>query len=149
MKEAKRMRIDGQICKQAQLMRKGGASQSEVAQLLGVNACTISRIEAAGFDLKTYEENRKERRAKENRRAEEPQEVTAEEQVPGQIRMVFGTTETPEAPAMSDQTKMMRFLAGRLDVIEKSQAVGVDIISMKLDKLNDTMSMVLRAIRKE
>ena len=149
MKEAKRMRIDGQICKQAQLMRKGGASQSEVAQLLGVNACTISRIEAAGFDLKTYEENRKERRAKENRRAEEPQEVTAEEQVPGQIRMVFGKTETPEAPAMSDQTKMMRFLAGRLDVIEKSQAVGVDIISMKLDKLNDTMSMVLRAIRKE
>ena len=78
-KEAKqKTQITKEICKQAQLMRKGGANQTEVAQLLGVNACTISRIEAAGFDFEKYTENRKERREKEKQKesmaqpAEEP-----------------------------------------------------------------------------
>lgn len=43
-----------------------------------------------------------------------------------------------ETPEMSDQTKMMRF-----------QAAQVDKLLMKLDKLNDTMCMILRCIRKE
>jgi transcriptional regulator len=62
MKEAKRTQITEQICKQAQLMRKGGANQTEIGKLLGVNPCTISRIEAAGFDLGTYTKMMKERR---------------------------------------------------------------------------------------
>ena len=65
MKEAKKTQITEQICKQAQLMRKGGANQTEIGKLLGINGCTVSRIEAAGFDLQKYIENRKARREKE------------------------------------------------------------------------------------
>ena len=64
MKEAKKVQITEQICKQAQLMRRGGANQAEVAALLGINNSTVSRIEAAGCDFGKYQENRKARREK-------------------------------------------------------------------------------------
>ena len=69
---------------------------------------------------------------KEAEPAEEPK--AAEEQVAGQIAMDL----TPEKPEMSDQTKMMRF-----------QAAQVDKLYMKLEKINDTLCQILRAIRKE
>lgn len=138
MKEAKRVLITEQICKQAQLMRKGGANQTEVGMLLGVNPCTISRIEAAGFDLKKYTEQRKIRRETEEKRkqqkAEKPVE-DAEEQVPGQMEMELVETKPQE---MSDQVKLMRF-----------QAAQVDKLVLKLDHINDTLSMILRMMRKE
>ena len=79
MKEATKVRITEQICRQAQLMRKGGANQLQVAELLGINGSTVSRIEAAGFDFQKYLENRRIRREKEQKRALEAQD--AEEQV--------------------------------------------------------------------
>ena len=131
MKEAKKTQITGQICKQARLMRKGGANQTEIGKLLGINPCTVSRMEKAEFDFAKYQELLKERRAKERK---QPEPEAAEEQVPGQIEMDLTTTKAE----MSEQVKMMRFIAGQ-----------VDKLYMKLDKLNDTMSMILRAIRKE
>ena len=62
MKEAKKMQVTDQICKQVQLMRRGGANQTEIGMLLGVNPCTISRIESAGFSYEQYLENRRTRR---------------------------------------------------------------------------------------
>ena len=47
MKEAKRTQITEALCEQARLMRRGGANQTEIGKLLGVNPCTISRIEKA------------------------------------------------------------------------------------------------------
>ena len=82
MKEAKRSKITEQMCRQAQLMRKGGANQTMIAALLGVNACTISRMEAAGFDWKAYVENGKIRREREKNMQKEPEAETSE-QVPG------------------------------------------------------------------
>ena len=151
MKEAKKTQITELICKQAQLMRKGGANQTEIGHLLGVNPCTISRIEAAGFDLETYTRNMRERRAKEKEKdartkvelvydpsiAEEyrkEQEAKAEPQIEGQIEMELTTLK----PEMSEQTKMMRF-----------QAAQVDKLIMKLDQIYNINSMILRAVRKE
>ena len=137
MKEAKKTQITEQICKQAQLMRKGGANQTEIGMLLGVNPCTISRIEKAGFDLAIYTAQRKERREKEMKKAEETQREeepqAQEEQVPGQIEMELTETRPAE---MSDQVKMMRFIAGQ-----------VDKLYMKLDTINNTVSQILRATR--
>ena len=65
MKEAKKVQITEQICKQAQLMRKGGANQTEIGKLIGINPSTVSRIERAGFDLETYLENKRIAREKE------------------------------------------------------------------------------------
>ena len=138
MKEAKRQQVTEQICKQAQLMRRGGAKQTEIAKLLGVNPCTISRLEAAGFDIQTYNEQQRKRREMEKKAKEEPEaaEVQAEEQVPGQMKMDLVPAEKPAE--MSEQVKMMRFLAGQMDRLY-----------MKLETLNDTMCQILRAMRKE
>lgn len=146
MKEAKKVQITEQICRQAQLMRKGGANQTQVAELLGINSSTVSRIEAAGYDLKTYTENRKIRREKEKKqKTEEPR---AEEQVEGQMQMDLTPAED-QKPEMSDQVKMMRFQAHQADEIMKRIEQAEVAICSKLDRLNDTLSMILRAVRKE
>lgn len=133
MKEAKKVQVTEQICKQIQLMRKGGANQTEVGRLLSLSGPTISRIEKAGFSLEKYLENKRMEREKEQQakaQAEEP----AEEQVPGQMEMDL----KPKEPEMSEQVKMMRFIA--------SQA---DKLALKLDHINDTLGQILRAMRRE
>lgn len=136
MKEAKKTKITEQLCKQIELMRKGGANQTEVGRLLGINGCTVSRIEAAGYDFAKYTENRKIRREKEAAaKKQETEETPAEEQpIEGQIEMDL----TVMKPEMSDQTKMMRF-----------QAAQIDKLIMKLDQIYNMTSMILRAVRKE
>ena len=85
-------------------------------------------------------------RVEKRKQAEEP----AEDQVPGQMRMDLVppemakdyTVAKPPQPIteiqLIDQDKLMRF-----------QAAQVDKLILKIDRLNDTMSMILRAIRKE
>ena len=148
MKEAKKTRITEQICKQAQLMRKGGANQTEIGKLLGVNPCTISRIEAAGFDFDKYTENLRARKMKETMKAEEPAE-----QISGQMEMDLTQAEKPE---MSEQVKMMRFQAAQADRIlkkteEAAEKISGDLVILNttLDRINDTLCMLLRAIRRE
>ena len=136
MKEAKKTQITDQICKQVQLMRRGGANQTEIGKLLGINPCTVSRIESAGFSYEQYLENRriaKEKEKKAKEQAEEPQ--AQEEQVPGQIEMELVAAKPAE---MTDQVKLMRFQAGQIDKLV-----------LKLDHINDTLNMILRAVRKE
>ena len=136
MKEAKRAQITEAICKQAQLMRRGGANQTEIGKLLGINPCTVSRIESAGFSYEQYLENRriaKEKEKKAKEQAEEPQ--AQEEQVQGQIEMELVEAKPAE---MSDQVKLMRFQAGQIDKLV-----------LKLDHINDTLNMILRAMRKD
>lgn len=136
MKEAKKMQVTDQICKQVQLMRRGGANQTEVGKLLGINPCTVSRIESAGFSYEQYLENRriaKEKEKKAKEQAEEPQ--AQEEQVPGQIEMELVAAKPAE---MTDQVKLMRFQAGQIDKLV-----------LKLDHINDTLNMILRVMRKE
>ena len=64
------------------------------------------------------------------------------EEVPGQLQMEL--TVAPEPKPVEgiqleiDQAKMMRFLAGQ-----------VDKLYMKLDTINNTLCMILRAVRKE
>ena len=136
MKEAKKMQVTDQICKQVQLMRRGGANQTEVGKLLGINPCTVSRIESAGFSYEQYLANRRIAKEKEKKAKEQPQEQEpAEEQVPGQIEMELVAAKPAE---MSDQVKLMRFQAGQIDKLV-----------LKLDHINDTLNMILRVMRKE
>ena len=67
------------------------------------------------------------------RKPEKPAEEKPEE-IPGQIRMELTTSSTAE----DLQTKTMRF-----------QAAMVDRLIVELDKFNDTLNMILRAMRKE
>ena len=129
--------IDQALCRQVELLLRGGASGLEAARITNTSSGTISRIKAAGFDAGVYKENTENRIAREKaqkvsadvvRTLERMQE---EKEVPGQIRM-----ELPEE--VNEQTKMMRF-----------QAAQVEKVLRKLETINDTLNMIIRVIRKE
>lgn len=136
MKEATKVQISDQICKQVELMRRGGANQTEIGKLMGISAPTICRIEKAGFNYEQYLENKRISREKEQKAKEQAEEQQQEEeQVPGQIEMELIAAKPQE---MSDQVKLMRFQAGQIDKLV-----------LKLDHINDTLNMILRVMRKE
>ena len=145
------------LIRQVQLMLAGGATGKEVAEITGTSEGTISRIKKAGFDYEQFQKNTEARRKpprenlwpvefiRQEMEKQEPEQlelqggvdyqVKVNEELPGQIGMEL----EPEKPEMSDQVKMMRFLAGRFDLIEKSQALGVAMINENLVKINENM----------
>ena len=121
-----------------------GITAEQLAQVVRREATVIRKMMKCR-DWAEYCEFKKAKAQKERERvkkaAEEPKD--AEEQVPGQIRMELLPAEEDPVPEMVrietiDPVKLMRF-----------QAAQVDKLIMKLEKLNDTMSMILRAVRKE
>ena len=70
-------------------------------------------------------------------------QVMVNEELEGQIGMDL----QPEKPEMSDQVKMMRFLAGKFDEVDPSKQLTV--IGMKLDKISDYLGQILRVIGPE
>ena len=137
----KRTQVTEELCRKVQLMMAGNTDQKEVARLLGTSAATVSRIQAAGFDYGTFLKNTEQRRIEQqNARADaaierinaEINKVRAAEAqtVPGQIRMEI--PEKPldaEKPEMSEQVKMMRFIAGQVDRVVK--ALGEVLAAVK------------------
>lgn len=124
---------------------------AQIGAVLQCDATTAGRIISCGSweaycawkDEKARKEREKNRKAAEEQ-AEEPQR---EPEVPGQICM-----ELEPKQEMSEQTKLMRFMAGNYDAIRKNQAelfAYCTDICMKMDTLNDTLHMILRAVRKE
>ena len=107
----------------------------QIAAVMDFDATTAGRIIRCG-SWEAFCEWKAEKAKKERERnratAEEP---AAEEQIPGQIEMELVEAKPQE---MTDQVKMMRF-----------QAAQVDKLVLKLDHINDTLSMILRAVRKE
>ena len=142
-----RVVIDQKMCRMVELMLKGGAAPKEISEQLKISKTTISRIKSAGFSAEQYEKDKTQRVIEEKTKgnAEEPER---EPEVPGQMQMQLpvdymaaAKTEreiTTEKPEMSDQVKMMRFVASQ-----------VDKIVMKLDQIYNMQSMILRAVRKE
>ena len=131
--------------------RNPALTTAQIGPVLNCDATTAGRIISCGSweaycawkDEKARKEREKNRKAAEEQ-AEEPQR---EPEVPGQICM-----ELEPKQEMSEQTKMMRFMAGNYDAIRKNQAelfAYCTDISLKLDRLNDTLHMILRAVRKE
>lgn len=165
----KKVAITQDLCRMVELMLKGGAQQKEVGERLGISKATVSRIKTAGYDAEQYRKNTTERVEKENQAeaTEEEKQIQgirypltvekvemseggvsvtarqAEEQVLGQICMNLQPAEE-QTPEMSDQTKLMRFQAGQADKIIGQMMVNVDALLMKMDWLNDTLSMILR-----
>ena len=124
----KRTQVTEELCRAVQLMMAGNPDQKEVARLLGTSATTVSRIKAAGFDYQTFLKNTEARKTEKqtvsmeriNAEIEKVRQAEAQE-MPGQIRMEI--PEKPleaEKPEMSEQTKMMRFIAGQVDRILKA-----------------------------
>lgn len=125
-----------------------GAKAKEVAGLLGISETTVSRIKAAGFSAEQYEKNTAARKAEEKK----PEVVLkpfpmdpppAEEQCAGQISMEDLQAEA-QKPEMSDTVKLMRFLAGKFDSLESTEALWAAMVSAKLDTVIDYLGQILR-----
>ena len=159
----KKVTITQDICRMVELMLKGGAKQKEVGERLGISKATVSRIKTAGYDAEQYRKNTTERVEKENQAEEEEKirfpltvekvEATedgisvvarqAEEQVPGQICMNLQPAEE-QKQEMSDQTKLMRFIAGQVDKRERNAQIYTGEIITHMAKIEDYLAQILR-----
>ena len=142
-KGKKRAEIDEKLCRHVEILMKGGANGVEVAEMLDISPVTVSRIKNAGFNYEAFLERNQLRRKKEREKEKEP----TEGQIQGQMEMDLKPAE--EKPEMSEQTKMMRFQAHQADRIVKAIEESAVMLNTKLDRLNDTLGMILRAVRKE
>ena len=144
-----RVVIDQKMCRMVELMMKGGASTSEISEQMQISKATISRIKTAGFSAEQYEKNTYMRRINESAgKVLSEVKIPDNENVQGQMQMDLPVDYTEaakmereistEKPEMSDQHKMMRFVASQ-----------VDKVVMKLDQIYNMQSMILRAVRKE
>lgn len=153
-----RPNIDQALCNHARILIAGGATTEMAADMLEIGQSTLQKIRRAGFDAEKYtalKQQEKERMAraaqvetskeKGKKRWTPPEECWApqEEQVPGQMQMELPVKETEE------QNKQYRFLAAMVDKMCREQAAMVDDLCLKINKLNDTLNIIYRAIRKE
>ena len=159
----KKVAITQDLCRMVELMLKGGAQQKEVGERLGISKATVSRIKTAGYDAEQYRKNTTERVEKENQAEEQiiipikpgkvirvdqkPDEITVtemeEEQVPGQICMDLKPAEE-QKPEMSDQTKLMRFLAGKFGDEYELISACMGSLTHHLVKIEDYLAQILR-----
>ena len=144
-----RTQITQELCDHVRILLAGGANLNKAAEITKTGHATISRIKAAGFDAEVYRQNKLKRTEK--KKSEVVLTINHEE-LDGQMKMDLQDAEEPKAE-MSDQTKLMRFQAHQADKIcEKitNQAVIInETMMVKLDRLNDTLCQILRAVRKE
>lgn len=144
-----RTQITQELCEHVKILLAGGANLNKAAEITGTGHATISRIKAAGFSAEVYRQNQL--KQKEKKKPELVLTINHEE-LDGQMKMDLQAAEEPKAE-MSDQTKLMRFQASQADKIcEKitNQAVIInETMMVKLDRLNDTLCQILRAVRKE
>ena len=145
-----RVNIDQALCNHARILIAGGATTEMAADMLEIGQSTLQKIRRAGFDAEKYtalKQQEKERMARaaqvETSREKEREKTPAEEQCPGQLQMELPEKETEE------HMKQYRFLAAMVDKMCREQAAMVDDLCLKIDKLNDTLSIIYRAIRKE
>ena len=139
-----RVVIDQKMCRMVELMMKGGAPTAEIREQMKISKATISRIKSAGFSALQYAANTALRVQNAKAGTWVPEAEEAEGQI--QMEMPVDYTEaarmereiTTEKPEMSDQVKMMRFVAAQ-----------VDKLIMKLDQIYNLESQILRAVRKE
>lgn len=132
--------ITQELCDHVKILLAGGASVLKAAEITKAGKATIYRIKAAGYDAEVYRKNTEIQRGNEKK--------PAEEQISGQISMELTQTEKP-TQEMVDRTKFMRFEAGQADLTRKAIAESAIMLNTKLDRLNDTLCMILRAMRKE
>ena len=143
--------IDQKLCRKAEMMFKDPkATVKEVAELLGVSPATMSRICTAGFNVEAYNHNNTVRRVKEKKKAGAVEllgEETQEEECPGQISMDLQPAEE-EKQEMTDQTKLMRFLAGKFTGTENTIQITMAELILHIGKVEDYLAQILRRMDK-
>ena len=136
----KKLDVNQELCRKVQIML-AGAKMGEVAKLLGISKTTVSRIKAAEFDPEQYARNTQKRVEEENKAEADPEP----EQVAGQICMELQPAEE-QKPEMSDQTKLMRFLAGKFGDEYELISACMGSLTHHLVKIEDYLAQILRKV---
>ena len=142
--------IDQKLCRKAEMMFKDPkATVKEVAELLGVSPATMSRICTAGFSVEQYEKNNAERHEKEKGKLPLAQQIRTDnlEECTGQISMDLQPAEE-EKQEMTDQTKLMRFLAGKFTGTENTIQITMGELILHIGKIEDYLAQILRRMDK-
>ena len=143
-----RTQITQGLCDHVRILLAGGANLNKAAEITGTGHATISRIKAAGFSAEVYRQNQLKKKAK------KPEVVLTinHEELDGQMKMDLQAAEEPKAEP-SDQIRLMRFQAAQADKIcekiTKQALIINETLLVKLDRINDTLCQILRAVRKE
>ena len=133
--------IDQALCRKVELLVKGGAKHTEVAQICGISAATVSRIRTSGYDAEQFKQNNDKRREEEQKKRitaldKAIEEVRSDEnatkdsllmssalvigpqhmkdQLSGQMEMDLVKKEEPAKTAPDEMTKLMRFWAAQM-----------------------------------
>lgn len=138
MKNGRKVVIDQALCRKVELLVKGGASHAEVGQICGISPATVSRIRTAGFNAEQFMRNNDMRREAEQKKRlkaldeaidyvremskkdnASEQSLRLDGQIAGQVEMDLKkpAEEHKEPGEMTDQAKMMRFIAGQVKLV--------------------------------
>lgn len=132
--------INQGLCDHVKILLAGGAGAKKAAEMLNIGSSTVHRIKQYNFDAEAY------KAATEKRMAEAKHERT----------FAAGKTYSGEAAEMNSQMTM-DILQQPAEVINKEQqtsqmrfqAAMMDKLITELDKINDTLNMLIRATRRE
>ena len=155
---AERLVVDQALCNKVWKLTQKKMETKEIVEILGISQSTVSRIQTADYNAEQFKKMTELRRkAQQDKRKAQEQlskmekymednstlqpEPTEEwpakiQEIEGQMKMDLPDPVT-EKPA-EEQNKIIRFLAGQFDKT-----------NMKIEMLNDTLSQILRVIRKE
>lgn len=131
--------INQALCDHVKILLAGGAGAKKAAEMLSIGSSTVHRIKQYGFNAEAY------KTATEKRMADAKHEKT----------FAAGGTYSGGAAEMSSQITMDNLQP--VEVINKEQqtsqmrfqAAMMDKLITELDKLNDTLNMLIRATRRE
>lgn len=137
---------------------------TKIAEVYPVDASTVGKIIASGsWDgyCRFKDEKAAKQRERKAQKAQTKQlelqggvdyQVQVNEQIEGQMKMDL----PEEKPEMSDTVKMMRFLAGRFDEMEKKRDSDIAALAgwivnvcTAINKTNNYMSQIMRVIGPE
>lgn len=149
--DKERTKIDQKLCDTVRMMMAGkDAKVSQVVELLGISQATVNRIRQAGYSLEQFnkDKNSRNERKKELKGQKRAEEQEKEEQVPGQISMDLQPAEE-QKPEMSEQTKLMRFLAGKFNEVDTTVQVTQAEILLRIGKIEDYLAQILRRMDRQ
>ena len=173
-----RPNIDQALCNHARILMAGGATTGMAADMLGIGKSTVQKMRQAGFDAGKYQQMKQQEKEKAAKATVEmvydqsiaeqyrkEQAAKAEEQCPGQMMIELPPPFTDKqkkemfakyceginkaAIEKEEKNEIYRFIAAMVDKLNRGQAEVMDDLCMKIDKLNDTLSQLVRALRKE
>ena len=167
--DKERTKIDQKLCDTVRMMMAGkDAKVSQVVELLGISQATVNRIRQAGYSLEQFNKDKSSRNERKKELKEQragntldtfftkeakeaainmPLPEAEPEQVPGQICMDLQTA-AEQKPEMSEQTKLMRFLAGKFNEVDTTVQVTQAEILLRIGKIEDYLAQILRRMDK-